>query len=122
VTEYEAGDFEPPVAVARVVVRGPTNASVVNVPLLVDTGSDVSFLPADAVDAVGAALSPSSCAVESFNGMRASYEETTASIEFLGYRFRGQFLVTPAGYGILGRKILNVLVLTLDGPALRWSV
>jgi hypothetical protein len=90
--------------------------------LLVDTGSDVSFLPADAVDAVGGAVSHSVLAVESFNGTRASYDETTVSVEFFVYRFRGQFLVTPASYGILGRNILNVLVVILDGPALRWSV
>jgi hypothetical protein len=56
--EYEAGDFEPPAPVARVVLRGLANVTILNVPLLIDTSSDVSILPADAVDAVGGFMSP----------------------------------------------------------------
>jgi hypothetical protein len=59
--------------------------------------------------------------IESFTGDQAFYGETHATVEFLDYRFRGQYLVTPGPYGILGRNILNVLVLTLDGPRLTWS-
>ena len=50
------------------------------------------------------------------------FDEADVTVEFHRYRFRGQFLVTDASHGILGRNILNLLVLRLDGPGLSWSV
>ena len=38
------------------------------------------------------------------------------------YRFSGRFVVTDADHGILGRNVLNALVLLLDGPRGEWSV
>jgi len=32
------------------------------------------------------------------------------------------FLLGPASYGILGRNVINHLILTLDGPRLLWSI
>ena len=43
------------------------------------------------------------------------------SASFLRYRFRGSFLVAEADYGVAGRNILNLPVLTLDGPRQTWS-
>jgi len=37
-------------------------------------------------------------------------------VEFLRFRFRGRFLLGESEYGVVGRNILNLLVLTLDGP------
>jgi len=42
------------------------------------------------------------------------------SVEVGPYLFRGPFVVAEADYGILGRNILNLLLLTLDGPRLLW--
>src|SRR5579871_2588663 len=114
-TDYEAGEFDPPAPVARVLVRGPNNQTATNVPVLVDTGSDVSTLPADVVRAVGGTLTASEIQIEYLDGVRESYDETLLTVEYLHYRFRGRFLVTPADYGLFGRNILNGLVLTLDG-------
>ncbi len=43
------------------------------------------------------------------------------SVEVGQYRFHGTFVVAEADYGILGRNILNLVLLTLDGPRLLWS-
>ena len=60
--------------------------------------------------------------VQFYGGEPMLFDETEVSVDLGRYRFRGQFLVTDASPGILGRNILNLLVLTLDGPGLAWSV
>jgi hypothetical protein len=44
---YDASGFDPPAPVARVVLRNPhSGATVSDVLLLLDTGADVTLLPA----------------------------------------------------------------------------
>jgi hypothetical protein len=40
---------------------------------------------------------------------------------FLGRAFRGRYLLIEAEHGILGRDILNHVILLLDGPRQQWS-
>ena len=48
--EYDAVGFRPPAPVALVTVRSPvTGLSVSHVPLLLDSGADVSFLPREPI-------------------------------------------------------------------------
>ena len=117
---YEAGIFKPPAPVVRALVRGPTNLAS-DVPLLVDTGADVSLIPLKVASVVGAQTHPSSAPIQSLGGEEMSCLEADLTTEVLGYRFRGPFLIMESDYGILGRNILNLLFVTLDGPNLSWS-
>jgi predicted aspartyl protease len=52
--KYDAENFDPPAPVAYVSVRDPeTGASLSNVPMLIDTGADVTLLPANFVEQLG---------------------------------------------------------------------
>lgn len=119
---YEAGDFEPPAPLVRAVVRGPGGLACDSVPLLVDTGADVSLIPLEVAKVVQAETHPSNAPIQFLNGDQVTYLQSDLTVEFLTYRFRGPFLVAESTYGILGRNILNLLLVTLDGPRLFWSV
>ena len=52
--QYDADNFDPPAPVAHVSVRdSETGASLSNVPMLIDTGADVTLLPARYVEQLG---------------------------------------------------------------------
>ncbi len=118
---YETSGFQPPAPVVRARVVGPTGTRS-NVLLILDSGADVSVVPAAAVAAVGAPIDGSTTAIQFLAGQEVVLEKAELAIEFLRYRFRGAFLVVDASYGIVGRNILNALALTLDGPRLEWSI
>jgi len=40
---------------------------------------------------------------------------------FLNRTFRGRFLLIDQEWGVMGRDILNLVSLLLDGPNLTWS-
>lgn len=119
--DYEGDSFDPPAPVVRVAVRGQ-GATPAIVPMLIDTGADVSVIPTIAAEAVGAQVHPSTVLVQSYSGDQVLCDQAEMTVEFLRFRFRGRFLVADMEYGILGRNILNSLVLSLDGPRLFWSV
>jgi hypothetical protein len=103
------------------VVIGP-GGSKSNVPLLIDSGADVSVVPRTAAVAVGARLDRSSAPIQFLVGPDVTLEQAELAVEFDRYRFRGAFLVVDSGHGIVGRNILNALLLRLDGPRLEWSI
>lgn len=119
--EYEAGAWDPPAPIVRATVRDSSTA-IADVPMLIDTGSDVSVVPQAVVEAIGAAVHPSRVPVQFYTGAEEAWEEADLSVEFARFRFEGLFLVVESSYGILGRNILNSLMVTLDGPGLTWSV
>ena len=120
---YDATSFDPPAPVARVTVRSATHgASVANVPLLMDTGADVSLLPASYVlSLVEVDEFSGQVELEAFDGTRSVAPSARLEVHFLGKVFRGQFLIVEQDYGILGRNVLNALSLHLDGPNLAWN-
>jgi predicted aspartyl protease len=113
--------FSPPAAVARATVRGPNGRVVLDVPLLIDTGADVSVVPMQIARELGADIQRSDTTVELLDGSRLDADAAELTIEILRFRFRGRYLVADAPYGVLGRNILNLLVLTLDGPNRLWT-
>jgi hypothetical protein len=118
---YETVGFEPPAPIARALVRGSGSQTYRGLPLLIDTGAEASVIPRFVAEAVGADIRPSDIILRFYDGTETRFEEAEVAVEFLSYRFRGLFLVADATYGILGRNILNLFVLTLDGPGLTWS-
>ena len=119
--EYEGDGWDPPAPIVRATVRGPSETVAADVPMLIDTGSEVSVVPQAVVEAVRAPISPSRVPVEFYSGAGEVWDEAHLSIEFARFRFEGLFLVAESSYGILGRNVLNLLVLALDGPDLAWS-
>jgi predicted aspartyl protease len=114
---YEVDGFEPPAPVVRVTVSGQPN-----VPMLIDTGADISVVPLQVVEALGIETRPSAAPVQFLDGQQVTCPQADLTVEFLRYRFHGPFLIAESEYGVLGRNILNLLVLKLDGPNLSWSL
>jgi len=55
---YDGNLFSPPAPVASVTLRDPrTGASAANVPMLLDSGADVTLIPKSSVNRLGAAVS-----------------------------------------------------------------
>lgn len=117
---YEGVIFDPPAPVVRAKIIGP-RSELGDVPLLIDSGSDASTLPASVVQAIGAEIAPSGIALVLIDPRQMSTGRVEVVVEFLRFRIRGPFLVAGTDYGVLGRNVLNALKLVLDGPRQEWS-
>jgi hypothetical protein len=121
--EYDAETFDPPAPVAYVTLRHPaTGASLSDVPMLMDTGADVSLLPQGFVEQLG--IEPDGDKVyeiQGFNGETKLAQAAQVELVFLNRKFTGQFLLIDQPIGILGRNILNIIAILLDGPNTSWS-
>ena len=121
--DYEASRFDPPAPTARVVLRNPdTGTSVSDVPLLLDTGADVTLLPRASVQALGVSpVADVRYELMGFDGSKSFAPVVMMDMIFLNRAFRGRYLLTEDECGILGRDILNHVTLLLDGPLQQWS-
>lgn len=120
---YDAKLFDPPAPVAHVTLRHPaTGASLSEVPMLMDTGADVNLLPRIYVDRLGISpLKEKVYELQGFDGNITQAEAVLLELVFLGRKYKGQFLLVDQPMGILGRNILNAIVLLLDGPRGAWD-
>lgn len=119
---YDDVGFTPPAPIARVVLRHPDSAAVAaDIPLLIDSGADVTLLPKSAISAPGILCSGTKYDLVAFNGTTIAAEAVCADLLFLNKRFRGQFLVVEAEIGVLGRDVLSNVRVLLDGPGSRWD-
>jgi hypothetical protein len=121
---YDSVRFEPPAPLARVTLRGVGSGSApAEVPLLLDWGADVTLVPREAVEAVGAQLLPGKrYELLGFKGSRSVASAVDLEMDFANRTFRGRFLVVDQEWGILGRNVLNHLTILCDGPRLDWEV
>ena len=91
--------------------------------MLLDTGADVSIVPEPVLQALRA---EKLAAVYEIEYLEGTAPDTLAAahlqMQWFGLKFTGRFLVTAAPYGVVGRNILNRVVLVLDGPAQRWDI
>jgi hypothetical protein len=119
---YDSMAFRPPAPVASVTVRSPvTGRTVSDVPLLLDSGADVSFLPRGPIASLlDVSQTSARYEVESFDGSKSTAPVAHLEVLLLGKSFRGQFLLVDAPFGFLGRNILNNISILLDGPSLSW--
>ena len=120
---YDASHFDPPAPVARVTLRNPHNgATVSDVLLLLDTGADVTLLPRMAVERLGAPLLANQrYELMGFDGSKSFAPVVMLDTIFLQLAFRGRYLLIEEERGILGRDILNHVMVLLDGPRQQWS-
>ncbi len=121
--EYNAENFDPPAPVAYVTLRHPaTGASLSDVPMLMDTGADVSLLPRKSVEQLGVEpIADTTYEIQGFDGEMKLAQVVRVELVFLKRKFTGQFLLIDQPTGILGRNILNTIAILLDGPSGKWS-
>jgi len=124
VLEYDKVRFSPPAPVAYVTLRHPeTYLESDAVPMLIDTGADITLLPQHAVLTLG--VRPKldrQYELVSFDGQASNATAVELSLVFEGKIFRGQFLLLDQEIGILGRNVLNAISLSLHGPQLSWEL
>ena len=114
--------YDPPAPVAKVTLRTvDQSGEVLNVAMSIDSASDITLLPASSVSQL--ALKPilgHEYEITAFDGVKSDSSIVSCDIIFLDRAFRGEYGVVQTEEGILGRDILNHLVLILDGPNLTW--
>ncbi len=118
---YEAERFAPPAPVARVTLRGSDRTSVTDVPMLLDTGADVSMVPRAAAEKLTLGDSEESFKLVGFDGSSSQASAVDLELVFSGRSFHGKFLLIDQEWGILGRNVLNRLPILFDGPRLAWA-
>jgi gag-polyprotein putative aspartyl protease len=121
---YDDRYFSPPAPLALVALRHPGDRTIVvrDVPMLVDSGADVSLIPERSMSALGLMPEPSAAyEVTAFDGRKSIAHVVNLDMLFLRRAFRGRFLVGNQEWGVLGRDILNHVCVLLDGPGLCWE-
>jgi len=120
---YDAALFDPPAPLARVALRNPENLAVLSdVPMLLDSGADVTLIPQASVNRLGIAVDlGKSYELVGFDGSTSFAPVVQLQLVFLNRTFKGQFLLIRQEWGVMGRDILNHVSLLLDGPNLKWS-
>lgn len=122
--DYDSVLFTPPAPVALVTLRNPESGAMqMDVPMLLDTGADVSLIPQASIGSLAlTTVADTRYELIGFNGNRSFAQVVRLELIFLGRTFRGQFLLTEQDWGILGRNILNAVPLLFDGPHLIWQL
>ena len=120
---YDNENYNPPAPVAYVTLRNPATGEILpNVPLLIDTGSDTTLLPSEAVRKLG--IDPEEDAkfeVQVFDGDAKFLKAVKLELHILDKKFRGEYLLIDRPIGILGRNVLNNLRILFDGPRREWD-
>jgi predicted aspartyl protease len=113
---------KPPAPTAKVILRNiETLESISNVPMLLDTGSDITLLPKSFCEEIGVAISETDfLELEGFNNATSLAFYVRLEFIFLNKMFRGNFLAYDNDEGIIGRNILNKFSLVFDGKNLSW--
>ncbi len=120
---YDTEHFNPPAPVAHLILRNSeTHLQVSDVPMLLDSGADVTLIPEFILAQLE--IAPNSerrYELIGFDGSRSFSSTVQLDLIFGRKTFRGQFLVISQPFGILGRNILNAVSILLDGPGLNWE-
>jgi hypothetical protein len=120
---YDGDLFDPPAPLAHVVLRNPvTGIAWRDVPMLLDSGADVTPIPQAALRQLQLAVIPErQYELSGYDDAIRSASAVRVEMIFCRRTFRGQFLLLHQPWGILGRNILNAIPLLLDGPHLMWD-
>ena len=108
---------------ASVTLRNPgTNFMSSDVPMLLDTGADVTLIPSATLAQLKiGSVKNRSYQLIGFDGSTSFAQMVQLELIFCHRIFRGQFLLIDQAWGILGRNVLNAVALILDGPNNTWD-
>jgi predicted aspartyl protease len=112
-----AVDYDPPAPVAMLRLGAPDSSATVLLRALIDTGADVTVVPAVVARKLRLPL-VDHVTVRGVGGRPFRVGVHAASAEVAGLRCVAR-VVAFGREPILGRDLLNRLVVRLDGPALR---
>lgn len=120
---YDTTLFDPPAPLAKVTLRKPGSSDTLSdVPMLLDSGADVTLIPGAFAEELGLSLEPDEAyELMGFDGSRSFAPVVRLEMIFSNKVFRGRFLLIDQEWGIIGRDILNLLSLLLNGPDLTWD-
>lgn len=120
---YDTNLFNPPAPLARVTIRHPTSGAMVSeVPMLLDTGADVTLLPQAFVEQLDIRVnSTEGYELMGFDGSVSVARFVEVDLLFLRRAFKGRFLLINQEWGLMGRDVLNHVSLLFDGMRLDWS-
>ncbi len=120
---YDDHFFNPPAPLARVTLRNSGDRKTVSdVPMLIDSGADVTLIPHQSVTLLGVLIEPDTgYEVMGFDGRKSIAQVVNLDLVFLRRAFRGRFLISSQEWGIIGRDVLNHVSVLLDGPRLLWD-
>jgi hypothetical protein len=115
---YDEHFFTPPAPLARVTLRHPDNGTTVSdVPMLLDSGADVTLIPQASVALLGTTMRINeSYELMGFDGSVSQAQAVQLNLIFLRRRFKGRFLLIQQEWGIIGRDVLNHVSLALGRP------
>lgn len=121
---YDAQRFTPPAPLAKITIRNPeTGVELSDIPMLLDTGADVTLLPKTAIEILGIKTNTDQqYELAGFDQTTSLAQIAVLSLVFEGKVFRGQFLLIEQEWSILRRNVLNALRLLYDGPHLSWEI
>lgn len=108
--------LDPPAPVIPVRISGPIGEEAMMLPMLVDTGADCTLVPALIVRRLGLPQID----VISLTGVGGAKRRATVhatAVEFGGLRLLAR-VVAFVDEAILGRDLLNQIIVRLDGPGL----
>lgn len=120
---YDSTAFQPPAPVARVTIKTPdASTTIPDVPMLLDSGADVSLLPRFALASILQSRDDlPHYDLAGYDGHVSTAPAIDVEVIFLGKSFRGRFLIVDDRCGILGRNVLHRISLLLDSPRLLWN-
>ena len=119
---YNSELFNPPAPFTKVGLRNPQNKKrVLDIPMLLDTGADVTLLSARFVGNLEIDFVEEPQKLEGFDGKVDLFQPVDLQLIFLRKRFSGTYFLIEQEYGILGRDILNTFALIFDGIDLNWN-
>ncbi|MFN0109949.1 MAG: hypothetical protein ACKVZH_13930 [Blastocatellia bacterium] len=124
---YDDRLFTPPAPVAKVTLRNPVSlATLSDIPMLIDSGADVSVIPGYVLGLLGVVANPDEgFEMVGFDGQVTISPIVRLDLSFSGKTFKGRFPILQQqeqDWGIIGRDILNHVVTVFDGPQLDWSL
>ena len=104
-----------PEPVVPVTLRHPATKAAVDLTLVVDTGAEVTVVPHSAAVAVGL-TDEVGANLSGFDGSTSGASVATADLILEGWVVRLPIYCAEMGEGVLGRNVLALLTVALDGP------
>lgn len=91
--------------------------------MLLDTGADVTLLPAAIIASAGIESIPDFYEeLLAFDNSKVFAQVVVAAIQLEGRTIKGQFPIIEQSIGVIGRNVLNLFPLLFDGPRLTWEI